>query len=66
MVPFGGVPYCALRENYSFSATNESFFDRLDIFSDAINLKNTLVLLFLRLPAPKYVFPQTFPLVRVS
>jgi hypothetical protein len=32
----------------SFSATNEPFFDRLDIFSDAIDLKNTLVLLFLR------------------
>ena len=26
----------------SFSATNESFFDRLDIFSNATNVKNTI------------------------
>jgi len=29
----------------SFEALNKSFFDQLDIFSDAIDLKNTLVLL---------------------
>ena len=31
-----------------FSESNEPFLDRLDIFSDATDLKNTLVLLFLR------------------
>ena len=30
----------------SFATLNNSILDRLDIFSDAINLKNTLVLLF--------------------
>ena len=33
---------------YQFSESNEPFLDRLDIFSDATDLKNTLVLLFLR------------------
>ena len=35
-------------KNYSFSESSEPFFDRLDIFSDATDLKNTLVLLLLR------------------
>ena len=30
-----------------FEASTQPIFDRLDIFSDAIDLKNTLVLLFL-------------------
>ena len=38
--------------NLRFSAAIEPIFDRLDIFSDAINLKNTLVPLFFSLPAP--------------
>ena len=33
-------------EKCSFSATNEPIFDRLDIFSDATDVKITLVLLF--------------------
>ena len=33
---------------WQFSESNEPFPVRLDIFSDAIDLKNTLVLLFLR------------------
>ena len=35
--------------NLRFSEAIEPIFDRLDIFSDAIDLKNTLVLLFLRI-----------------
>ena len=31
-----------------FSESNEPFFDRLDIFSDIIDMENTLVLLFLQ------------------
>ena len=38
---FGGVPAQSSRRE----ASNEPIFDRLDIFSDAIDLKNTLVLL---------------------
>ena len=34
--------------NVRFSGPTESILDRLDIFSDATDLKNTLVLLFLR------------------
>ena len=35
-----------LTSNGKISESNEPIFDRLDIFSDAMNLKNTLVLLF--------------------
>ena len=41
---FGDAPTSTL----SFEALNEPILDRLDIFSDATDLKNTLVLLFLR------------------
>jgi len=37
----------------SFEAVSKPFFDRLDIFSDATDLKNTLVLLFLRHLTPQ-------------
>ena len=51
---------------YQFSESNEPFLDRLDIFSDATDLKNTLVLLFLRHLLPqrrsrkKVFFLQTY------
>ena len=41
---FGGVPAQSSRRE----ASTWTFFDRLDIFSDATDLKNTLVLLLLR------------------
>ena len=37
-----------LTSEESFEASTEPIFDRLDIFSYAIDLKNTLVLLFLQ------------------
>ena len=41
---FGGVPAQSSRRE----ASTQPIFDRLDIFFDAIDLKNTLVLLFLQ------------------
>ena len=46
---------------YQFWASNEPFLDRLDIFSDATDLKNTLVLLFLRHLPPQSQINQTPP-----
>ena len=44
----GSVHFGTRDKQLSFSESNEPFFDRLDIFSDATDLKNTLVLLFSR------------------
>ena len=40
-------------------ASNESIFDRLDIFPDAMNLKNTLVLLFRSSDRPQVAYQKS-------
>ena len=56
----GGTPvwarplfWSAPTSKLSFEAPNTTFFDRLDIFSDATNLKITLVAFVSALPAPR-------------
>ena len=65
---FGAGPLLgrAATSNVRFSGPTESILDRLDIFSDSIDLKNTLALLFLphllsqRRSRKKHIFLQTY------
>ena len=47
-----------LTSNEKISESNEPIFDRLDIFSDAMNLKNTLVLLFRSSDRPQEAYQK--------
>ena len=61
LIIFGSYFLRGLTSKSRREASNEPIFDRLDIFSDAMNLKNTLVLLFRSSEQPQVAYKKSRP-----
>ena len=59
LIIFGKFFLRGLTSKSRREASNEPIFDRLDIFSDAMNLKNTLVLLFRSSDQPQVPYKKS-------
>ena len=59
LIIFGKYFLRGLTSKSRREASNEPIFDRLDIFSDAMNLKNTLVLLFRSSDRPQVAYKKS-------